>query len=266
MSSVSSVSSVRRGPDRRPYSVKEEAIFCVDRTLRVIAWGKGMSELTGRGEGDALGKKYHEILPRLVDGEGDVMNAVLDGKKELRLKGHVFRCFNSQVRADFTLEAIGDGNGGVSGVKITVDSQSTCGVATQLHNSQWLIDIGKTATTLAHGVRNPLNAIKGAVIFLRERYAEEETLAEFAGIIEEEIARLDHFISTFLSTSMSDLDLAETDVNDVMRRIEIISVMQAQLGDVDVSFDYGDIPAVKTSAFHLEQAVLNVINNAIEAT
>jgi two-component system nitrogen regulation sensor histidine kinase GlnL len=239
--------------------------FCVDRDLHVTLWGKGISEFTGRPSLDALGRKYYEVFPRLVIRDKDAVRTVFDERERVSLKEYALNCFSSQIRADFTLSPVGRGNGPVKEVEIAIDPRSSCAVDMQLRNSQWLIDIGKMATTLAHGVRNPLNAIKGAVTFLRERYAEEETLTEFTEIIEEEISRLDHFISKFLSTSISDLDFAETDVNTMMKKIEIVTALQSRASGIDVSFDYGDVPVVRMSAFHLEQAVLSVINNAIEA-
>jgi two-component system nitrogen regulation sensor histidine kinase GlnL len=58
-------------------------------------------------------------------------------------------------------------------VNVNVVFESACPMAEKFQDMQKLIDIGKTASTLAHGVRNPLNAIKGAVVYLRDRYSNE---------------------------------------------------------------------------------------------
>jgi two-component system nitrogen regulation sensor histidine kinase GlnL len=262
---LSSYIPMSRERGREHQLVNNTLTFCVDRDLHVTSWEKGISEFTGRSSSDALGRKYYEVFPRLVVRDRDAVRTVFDEGEKVSLREYVLSCFSSQIRADFALSPVGNGKGLIKEVEITIDPRSSCAVDMQLRNSQWLIDIGKMATTLAHGVRNPLNAIKGAVTFLRERYAEEETLTEFTEIIEEEITRLDHFISKFLSTSISDLDFSETDINVMMKKIEIVTALQSRASSIEISFDYGDIPVIKTSSFHLEQAVLSVINNAIEA-
>jgi two-component system nitrogen regulation sensor histidine kinase GlnL len=134
-----------------------------------------------------------------------------------------------------------------------------------LKESQGLPDIGKIASTFAHGVRNPLNAIKGAVVYLREKYANEKKLIEFTTIIEEEIARLDNFIANFLSTSVSEKDLRTTDINVLLKKIEVLTSLQAQLRNIEAIFEYGKPVMVTVNSFHLEHAILNVLNDAIEA-
>jgi len=243
----------------------ETVSFRVDRDLKITDWGKGISEFTGRNPSEVMGRKYFEVLPRLVIDDRDAVKTVFEKNRDLEMQGYVAACFKSSVRTGVVLKAVRDCDGRVCGVDVAFIPEVFCPVARQLDNSQWLIDIGKMATTLAHGVRNPLNAIKGAVTFLSERYAGEATLTDFTKIIEEEISRLDKFISTFLSTSLSDLDFIETDINTVMRKIEMYTSLQSRASHIDVSFLYGDVPRLKSSAFHLEQAVLNVINNAIEA-
>jgi signal transduction histidine kinase len=90
-------------------------------------------------------------------------------------------------------------------------------------------------------------------------------LIEFTKIMEEEISRLEGFISRFLSSSISTADSAEVDVNTLLRRIEVFTAFQLFNRSITPVFELGEVPAVKVNEFHLEQAVLNVVNNAIEA-
>ncbi|MGE5172249.1 MAG: ATP-binding protein [Betaproteobacteria bacterium] len=138
-------------------------------------------------------------------------------------------------------------------------------MAKKLHQSQKLIDIGKIASTLAHGVRNPLNAIKGAVVYLREKYQTEEPLIEFTKIMEDEISRLEEFISKFLSSSVSDTEDKETDINSLLKKIDIFTSLQIYTRNIQSHYEFGNIPPITINSFHLEQAILNVINNAIVA-
>lgn len=123
---------------------------------------------------------------------------------------------------------------------------------------------GISVTTLAHSFRNPLNAIRGAVTFIKEEYSTDSNLLDFAGIIEDEIKRLEMLISRLLSASFT-VVRRYTSINDLIKGVETATCLQANSMGIRASFEYGDIPMVKIDAFQMEQAIRNIINNAIEA-
>lgn len=211
-----------------------------------------------------LGRKYYEVLPRIFVDERDAISAVLDNKTVLDIKSYTFPCFFGQIRADITIKPLTTAKR-VTAAKVTMVPDATCSVGQHLQRSQQLIDIGKTASALAHGVRSPLNAIKGAVVYLSEKYAQEAAMTEFVTIMKEEIDRLDCFISKFLSTSLSNGECSLTDINALLKRIEIFTSLQAQADEVKTVYEYGKIQPTMINAFQIEQAILNVINNALEA-
>lgn len=239
-------------------------IFCTDDQLHIISWDDTLSQLTEKNASEVLGKKYDEVLPRIFWRGIDALQLVLETRKTLSLKGHPFPCLVDHTSADIRITPVRT-KGIVKGVKVRFSDFSACSVAQSLRNSQRFIDIGKTASTLAHGVRNPLNAIKGAVLFLSEKYANEAALVEFAKIMNEEIARLDNFISRFLSTSISDAGFRLTDMNALVERMKAFTSLQTQASHIRPVYEFGDIPPVTVNVFLVEQAILNLINNAIAA-
>lgn len=240
-------------------------MFSTDDKLSITSCEAELTGLAGKASSEILGKKYYEIFPKIWVGEKDAVALALENNEALDLKNYSINCLGCHIMADILVRPLKASNGTVSGAEVTISTDDSCPVANELRNSQRLINIGKTASTLAHGVRNPLNAIKGAVIYLRDKYAEETTLLEFTTIIEEEISRLDSFVSRFLSASASETDFAETDINAIVKKAEIVTSLQAHACNISTEYNYGNIPPVLTDYFQLEQAVLNVINNAIDA-
>ena len=239
--------------------------FCTDNVLRINFWSKEIAEMRGRSTSTVMGKKYYEVLPRIsVEGK-DALTIAIQERKELNLKKYCFNCLNGQIRTDIRINPVEATNGDIERVEVAINLCSLCSVAMELNQSQRLIDIGKVASTLAHGVRNPLNAIKGAVVYLEEKYADEETLVEFIKITKTEISRLDDFISRFLSSSIADTEMFETDINSLLRKIEIFTSLQTRACNIESVYEYGNIPPIMITSFHIEQAILNVINNAIDA-
>ena len=242
-----------------------ELSFSTDNKLFIRSWQEATPPVNGRSPRDIIGKKYYDIFPRIFLSDNDALLEAARRKKTILLEHYSLPCLHTSIRADITIEPIMPGKGVQSEIRVTVRPSTSCAVAKKLSESQRLIDIGTVASTLAHGVRNPLNAIKGAVVYLRGKYDQEAPLIEFTKIMEDEISRLENFISAFLSSSLSDKDRSATDINLLLRRIGVFTAFQLSAANITPVFELGDIPAADVNAFHLEQAILNVVNNAIEA-
>ena len=195
----------------------------------------------------------------------DIVEKSLQNNKVSILNGHSFCCTYGQNKSDVRIDPLRDVKGKAIGAKISVYTYPTCPGVAALDDSQHFISIGKQATIFAHRIRNPLNAIKGAVVYLREKYQRDKILREFTDIMKDEIAKLDNSISKFLGASLSDMELVEADINALLKKIEIITSLQANARKINSSYAYGKVPPVKIDSFQFEQAILNVVNNALEA-
>lgn len=246
-------------------ALMKEFIFSTDRELRLRSLHQSLADMSGHPASGLVGRKYYDLFPRLFLGERDALLVAAQRKRPLFFEDYSLPCLYANHKANISIEPVLSQTGAVQEITVTVRPHSPCAAAQKLDESQRLIDIGKIASTLAHGVRNPLNAIKGAVVYLRGKYEHEEPLIEFTKIMEEEISRLEGFISRFLSSSISTGDRALVDVNALLRKIEVFIGFQVFTRGITPVFDLRDVPPVTVNAFHLEQAVLNVINNAIEA-
>ena len=209
------------------------------------------------------GPLYYHHLPRLfVEGE-DAVARVLATRKSLTLKNHPFSCPHISFPLDATLTPVLDDAGELAGVSIALHLEHECPYFFKSTECEHLIDLGKTASTLSHGVRNPLNAIKGAVVYLKDKYGEEKNLVEFTEIMEEEILRLEKFISSFLSTTFDDLEKRQIELNRILKKIETFTSLQTASMPVTLSFRYGEVGVLRLNPFQVEHAILNVVNNAI---
>ena len=236
-----------------------------NKRLIIRDCSENLVQLSGRVRSEVVGKKYYEVLPRLFVRDSCAVAEAMKRDRSISLKGYRFHCLQSSWQADVKITPDHEGNGGVKGARITIQPLSTCHIASRLSQSQRLIEIGKLAAMFAHGVRNPLNAIKGAAVYLRDAYAAEQPLQEFTQIMEDEIYRLEHYISQFLSSSVAPSDEALTDINTLVSKVADSLTRQKYMRSIRCVFEPGTIPLLRMNPFQLEQAVLNVINNAVEA-
>lgn len=234
----------------------------IDKKLTVTKWDTDLNFI--KNSNTMKGQKYFEIIPRIYIDKKDAVLSTFKNGRRLYLKDIRFNCFFDHWMADLIVEPVGIKRP-PEFVKITVCNFRPCSFVQNFKVSKKFIDMGKVASSLAHGLRNPLNAIKGAIIYICERYKNDHSLIEFLKIMNEEISRLDNFISKFLSSSLSDLELVPVNINELLKKIELYISYQTQLHNIKTFYEYGDVPNLMLNLFQIEQAILNIINNAIEA-
>jgi signal transduction histidine kinase len=142
----------------------------------------------------------------------------------------------------------------------------------RLEKAERLSALGHLAAGVAHEIRNPLNAISMASQRLKREYvpADDEKSREFhtlAGVIRDEIRRLDGIIEEFLTFSKSRrLELHEYPVTDVLQKIVNLMREEAATKGITIETRFSDSPAIiPMDMDKLQQAFLNFIKNAMES-
>ena len=115
---------------------------------------------------------------------------------------------------------------------------------------------------LAHEIKNPLGGLRGAAQLL-ERQLESEEQKEYTSVIIDEADRLQKLVNRLLGPSGMPKN---TDVN-IHEVIEYVAnIVFKNLDKVSFKRDYDpSIPDIKGDQDLLIQAVLNIVNNAVEA-
>ena len=243
--------------------LRDKCCFSIDEDFIIRSWNSTMEELSNREAKDVIGNNLKEVFPLLCD---DMSHVFTDGG-ERHLKDFRNVCFmGTDLSADIRIIPVRNKKGKIIEANVVLDNISgKCPLTQQLADSEKMVAIGKVASSLAHGVRNPLNAIKGAVVYLRERYGHEATLLEFSKIIYDEINKLDSFISVFLSTAKGDSKFIPLNLNDVLESIFIMIKPQTETQGIKILRELSVLPLISADSFQIEQAIFNIINNAIEA-
>jgi two-component system, NtrC family, sensor histidine kinase HydH len=125
-----------------------------------------------------------------------------------------------------------------------------------------LAALGEMAAGLAHEIRNPLGAIKGAAQLLNEVDSERDTYLE---IITEEVNRLNSVVGQFLTYARPLKSSGElVDVNHVLERTLTLVNVEEHGCQIEL-IQAPNLPSTRTDPELLRQVALNLSRNAIEA-
>ena len=183
--------------------------------------------------------------------EGDVeRDVVLYSKEERVLNGHA------------TL--LRDGEGSRVGVLVVLND------ITRLRK---LENIRKDfVANVSHEIRTPITAIKGFVETLRDGAMQSPQEAErFLGIIQNQVLRLESLVEDLLSLSRIEEEtekeailLEEKPIREVLVGALQLCQAEAEQKQIRTEFSCSDDLAARVNASLLEQAVVNLLDNAVK--
>jgi signal transduction histidine kinase len=143
-------------------------------------------------------------------------------------------------------------------------------LALRLRERDRLAAIGEMAAGLAHEIRNPLGAIKGAAEYLEPSRGGARDDAELLQVIVEEANRLNSVVSQFLDYARPfRAQLAAADLNEVVRKTAKLCEARAKDGgpSAPIVLDLdAELPHTEVDAEQLKQVILNLVLNGMEAT
>jgi two-component system sensor histidine kinase HydH len=133
-----------------------------------------------------------------------------------------------------------------------------------------LAALGAMAAGLAHEVKNPLGAIKGAAQLLEEldgAVQADHSSRDFIGIILEEVNRLDRVVGSFLDYARPHAgNPIPLDINAAVKRTLQILSSQRTDDEIDVKLELAEpLARVKIDPEQFRQVLINLMQNAIQA-
>lgn len=243
-------------------------VFILDADGRVRVWNHAMEKITGLASSGAVerdaGKLFSEMGVRAV---AAAVAEVLEDNEQKVIEGVRWRDEEGGAVVRVRLRPISEGEGEVRGLLgMVLDETDRVQLEARVQRTEKLASVGKIASTLAHEIRNPLNAMKGAIAFLQTKFSNDVLLLEFTEIINEEITRLNTFVTNFLARARkAEPRFVPLDVNEEVRRTLDFVGKQVRADGVSVAADLGSLPSVTADPGQLCQVFTNIARNAVEA-
>lgn len=126
------------------------------------------------------------------------------------------------------------------------------------------------AAGVAHEIRNPLNSIKLLIALLEEELQEQDAAVQPSTLktIDYEIGKLNRFIEEFLTYARPAPPIREeVSSRDLIASVLEMTMAEASARDVTIEEHYrGQVPILHADRLRLEQTLLNIALNAVQAS
>ena len=252
----------------------QDAIIARDLDDRIFYWNKSAERLYGWTANEVFGRDAKEILYKeLPPGFEEAERAVREhGEWSGELSQVTKDAREITVLSRWTL--VRDEHGQPhQKLIVNTDVTEQKRLEAEVQRAAQLSFVGELAAGLAHEIKNPLAGIQGAVDILIRRREKTDPEREALEGMRHEVTRIDNTVRALLERARPRLiSVKSTSLSDVVHRaINLargqLSQSNAQGGRVTIKYEPPDQPIiVNIDAAQIEDAVLNLIINAIDAT
>lgn len=248
-------------------------LVTVDQANRVTSLNPEAERITGLKGGDVLGRDISEALPGLWTALNDTGLMEKHGEERHAPREQEVRCvFGDGRRVPLALTATTvaapSRNGLNSGYAFILrDLGEIRRLQAEIRRQDRLVALGHMAAGIAHEIRNPLSAIKGLARFFREISPEGGEEARVAGIMTQEVQRLDRVVGDLLELARPD-KLNLTSISPVLLLERATNLVRADMDKLGIRYTQeipSPCPEVMLDADRMTQVLLNLFLNAIQA-
>jgi len=233
----------------------------VDYTIKSV--NRAVAERFGLPEEGIIGRKCYEVF----HGMEEPWRKCPHHKTVETKKAYVEELEDPHLGGTFltSTSPIFDVSGNFIGtVHIVRDITEIKLIRERLASAERMAALGEVAAKVAHEIRNPLVSIGGFAQRLEKKL--DGNLKEYASIISNEVKRLEEILRDILGFVREvRLTTMPVNLNDLL--LNILSLVESEIVEREIILEtsLGDLPVLRIDPERIKEALLNIVNNAIQA-
>lgn len=244
-------------------------LITTDLDGKIYTFNAAATEITGIRADEVRGESIFSIFGNIQEPIKLSLDAAADGEQSPRFEADLQTPDGFAVRIGYGVSQLFSQSNESTGLIITFqDLTEVRSMEESVRRKDRLAAVGRVAAGLAHEIRNPLGAMRGAIQVLESTTPPGSMQAELMDIILKESDRLNSIITNFLNyarpaaSNFSDMDVAEA-VREMFKLLRHSPDVKEEHLFVDES---GSEPlTVAADNSQLKQIFWNLARNAIQA-
>ena len=257
---------------RQIVETASDAVVSINQDHEVVYMNRAAEEMFGYKRSEILGGDLGPLLPgSLRERHKHFVDRFVRTRRS-RFMGHSNRV--EAERADGTAIPISisinvaESRGRLMFTAIMRDRSTERSLARKVKRAEHLAEVGRMVATVSHEIRTPLTLIGGFARQLKKEAGISDNGRHKLGIIVDEVGRLEGLVN-----ELNDLarphryQWEELDLVKVVRRIK--ELMAPKLTKARIALETtaaDDLPLIMADRHSLSQVLINLINNAMEAS
>jgi len=245
-----------------------DAVIAVDESLRVVFWNAAAEVLVERSTRRAEGRLLKEVFAADASLVRRLAETLATGESRSEAEGTIERPDHRQVPVSIVTAPLFARDGRVeAAVAVLRDLSRIRQLEAEVRRGETLAAAGRMAVGLAHEIRNPLSAIRGAVQLLGRELGAQSALHEYTRLLLTEVDRVNRIIEMLLDLARpAPIRPGPLNLHQLLERIALLSEETARARRVTIVRRYDpSLPPILGDEDRLVQVFHNLVRNAIEA-
>ena len=240
----------------------------IDPNGIIVAQNRAANEILAAPEGAAVGKPVDQVL-RVASGECPLITALRSRRDFISYEFFAVTGSGETKLLGLTTSQISDPRGNLMGLIASfTDLTEIARMRQELQSQDRLAAVGELAAGLAHEVRNPVAAIRGAVDELQGNMDSPGMMRKLAAIAIRESDHLNEIVSGFLDFARSpSLKRERFDLRDIVTEVRDLLLHEyANAANLRIVTTLPSTPCpISGAPTQIKQVFINLGKNAIEA-
>jgi len=245
-----------------------DAVVGVDEGLRIVLWNPAAEALADRSARRVLGRTLKEVFPpdsSLVRHLAETLRT-----RESRSEGEatIEGPDGRPIAVSIVTAPLAGRSGTPEGaVAVLRDLTRIRQLEDEVRRGETLAAAGRMAVGLAHEIRNPLAAIRGAVQLLRKELGPEARWEEHLELLLKEVDRVNRILEQLLDLGRPvQLRPVPLNIHQLLERVALLAEGLAAGRGVSIVRRYDpSLPPILGDEDRLIQVFHNLVRNAVEA-
>jgi two-component system, NtrC family, nitrogen regulation sensor histidine kinase GlnL len=245
-----------------------DALVGVDAGLRIILWNPAAEELLGRSARRVTGRALKEVFPPDTSLVRHLTDTLATGESRAESSAVIEGPDGRPVHVSLVTAPLAGRSGAVtSAVAVVRDISRLRQLESEVRRGETLAAAGQMAVGLAHEIRNPLSAIRGAVQLMQRELGDEARWGEYTAVLLKEVTRVNSIIEMLLDLGRPvTLRAVPLNVHQLLERVALLLEEEAtSLGITFVRRYDPSLPPILADEDRIVQVFHNLVRNAIEA-
>ncbi|MBI3030183.1 MAG: PAS domain-containing protein [Candidatus Rokubacteria bacterium] len=245
-----------------------DAVVGVDEAFRIILWNAAAEALTGKSARRVQARTLKEMFAPDSSLARHLSETLRTGESRSEAEAMIEGVDGRPIPVSIVTAPITGRSGNVeAAVAVLRDLSRIRQLEEEVRRGETLAAAGRMAVGLAHEIRNPLGAIRGAVQLLKKELGEEARWREYTDVLMKEVDRVNRILESLLDLGRPvQLRLGPLNLHQLLERVALLSEELAASRGVQIVRRYDpSLPPILADEDRILQVFHNLVRNAIEA-